>query len=59
MSIFERAKCRNASAVVNSKNVTAEDVTAQFVDIQSRLKSKKEIEIQTLETPEILEAQSN
>lgn len=29
---------------VNSKNVTAEDVTAQFVDIQSRLKSKKEIE---------------
>jgi len=29
---------------VNSKNVTAEDVTAQFVDIQTRLKSKKEIE---------------
>ncbi len=29
---------------VNSKNISAEDVTAQFVDIQSRLKSKKEIE---------------
>jgi hypothetical protein len=29
---------------VNSKSITAEDVTAQFVDIQSRLKSKKEIE---------------
>ena len=29
---------------VNSKSVNAEDVTAQFVDIQSRLKSKKEIE---------------
>lgn len=29
---------------VNSKNVSAEDVTAEFVDIQSRLKSKKEIE---------------
>ncbi len=29
---------------VNSKNITAEDVTAQFVNIQSRLKSKKEIE---------------
>lgn len=29
---------------VNSKSITTEDVTAQFVDIQSRLKSKKEIE---------------
>ncbi|MDP1747116.1 MAG: DUF4349 domain-containing protein [Bacteroidota bacterium] len=29
---------------VNSKSVAAEDVTARFVDIQSRLKSKKEIE---------------
>lgn len=29
---------------VNSKSITAEDVTAQFVDIQSRLRSKKEIE---------------
>ncbi len=29
---------------VNSKNISAEDVTAEFVDIQSRLKSKKEIE---------------
>ncbi len=32
------------AAHVNSKNSSAEDVTAQFVDIQSRLKSKKEIE---------------
>lgn len=29
---------------VNSKNIAVEDVTAQFMDIQSRLKSKKEIE---------------
>lgn len=29
---------------VNSKNISAEDVTAQFVDLQSRLRSKKEIE---------------
>ncbi|MBN8697423.1 MAG: DUF4349 domain-containing protein [Bacteroidetes bacterium] len=29
---------------VNSKSVSAEDVTAQFVDLQSRLRSKKEIE---------------
>lgn len=31
-------------AVVNSKNVYTEDVTAQFVDITARLKSKKEVE---------------
>lgn len=29
---------------INSKNVYVDDVTAQFVDIQSRLRSKKEIE---------------
>jgi hypothetical protein len=29
---------------VNSKSITAEDVTAQYIDIQSRLKSKREIE---------------
>lgn len=29
---------------VNTKNIFIEDVTAEFVDIQSRLKSKKEIE---------------
>jgi len=29
---------------VNSKNITADDVTAQFIDIETRLKSKKEIE---------------
>lgn len=29
---------------VTSKTITAEDVTAQFIDIQSRIKSKKEIE---------------
>lgn len=37
-------KLLTVASNVNSKNVTAEDVTAQFVDIQSRLKSKKEIE---------------
>ncbi len=37
-------KLLTVAANVNSKNITAEDVTAQFVDIQSRLKSKKEIE---------------
>jgi hypothetical protein len=31
-------------AHVNSKNVYTEDVTAQFVDISARLKSKKEVE---------------
>ncbi|HEX8515810.1 MAG TPA: DUF4349 domain-containing protein [Bacteroidia bacterium] len=37
----------NISAIgghVNSKNVYTEDVTAQFVDITARLKSKKEVE---------------
>lgn len=29
---------------INSKSITAEDVTAQYIDIQSRLKSKREIE---------------
>lgn len=29
---------------VTSKTISAEDVTAQFIDIQSRIKSKKEIE---------------
>jgi hypothetical protein len=37
-------KLMTVASNVNSKNITAEDVTAQFVDIQSRLKSKKEIE---------------
>lgn len=37
-------KLLTVASNVNSKNVSAEDVTAQFVDIQSRLKSKKEIE---------------
>lgn len=32
------------ASYVNSKNITAEDVTAEFIDIQTRLKSKKEIE---------------
>jgi hypothetical protein len=31
-------------AHVNSKNIYTEDVTAQFVDISARLKSKKEVE---------------
>lgn len=37
-------KLLTVASNVNSKNVTAEDVTAQFIDIQSRLKSKREIE---------------
>jgi hypothetical protein len=37
-------KLLTVASHVNSKSITAEDVTAQFVDIQSRLKSKKEIE---------------
>lgn len=37
-------KLLTVASHVNSKNITAEDVTAQFIDIQSRLKSKKEIE---------------
>ncbi len=37
-------KLLTVASNVNSKNISAEDVTAQFVDIQSRLKSKKEIE---------------
>ena len=32
------------SVYTNSKNITAEDVTSQFVDIQARLKTKKEVE---------------
>lgn len=32
-------------AHVNSKNIYIEDVTAQFVDITARLKSKKEVEL--------------
>lgn len=38
------SKLLTVASNVNSKNISAEDVTAQFVDIQSRLKSKKEIE---------------
>jgi hypothetical protein len=34
---------------VNSKNIYMEDVTAQFVDITARLKSKKEVEKRYLE----------
>lgn len=34
---------------VNSKNIYTEDVTAQFVDITARLKSKKEVEKRYLE----------
>jgi len=37
-------KLLTVASNVNSKNISAEDVTAQFIDIQSRLKSKKEIE---------------
>jgi hypothetical protein len=37
-------KLLTVASNVNSKNIFAEDVTAQFIDIQSRLKSKKEIE---------------
>lgn len=41
-SLVERLS--SVAMEVNSKTVSAEDVTAQFVDIQARLKTKKEIE---------------
>ena len=37
-------KLLTSASHINSKNISAEDVTAQFVDIQSRLNSKKEVE---------------
>jgi len=37
------------SIYTDSKKIVADDVTEQFVDIQARLKSKKEVEIQYLE----------
>ncbi|MES2622389.1 MAG: DUF4349 domain-containing protein [Bacteroidota bacterium] len=33
------------SVYTNYKNISAEDVTAEFVDIQARLKTKKEVEL--------------
>jgi hypothetical protein len=37
-------KLTDVAAEINSKNVNARDVTAQFVDVQARLKTKKEVE---------------
>ena len=52
------------SVYTNYKNVTAEDVTAEFVDIQARLKTKKEVEERYLallkqanKVPDILEVE--
>jgi hypothetical protein len=33
------------SVYTNCKNISAEDITAEFVDIQARLKTKKEVEL--------------
>jgi hypothetical protein len=48
---FERMVTNISSipAHVNSKNIFTEDVTAEFVDITARLKSKKEVEKRYLE----------
>jgi hypothetical protein len=53
-------------AHVNSKNIYTEDVTAQFIDITARLKSKKEVEKRYLDllqkagkVTEILEVEQN
>ncbi len=37
------------SIYVDSKKIVADDVTEQFVDVQARLKSKKEVELQYLD----------
>ncbi len=38
------AELMKQSIYTNSKSITAEDVTSQFVDMQARLKTKKEVE---------------
>ncbi len=38
------AELMKESIYTNSKSITAEDVTSQFVDMQARLKTKKEVE---------------
>lgn len=54
------------SVYTNSKNITAEDVTSQFVDIEARLKTKKEIELrytallrEAKKVSDILEVENN
>jgi hypothetical protein len=42
-------KVSNIGKELNSKNISSDDVTAQFVDIQARLKTKKEVEKRYLE----------
>jgi hypothetical protein len=51
---------------INYKNVSAEDVTDQFIDIEARLKTKKEVELRYLallkdakKVSEILEVENN
>ena len=49
-SAFEKLmeELMKESVYTNYKNITAEDVTAEFVDIQARLKTKKEVELRYL-----------
>jgi hypothetical protein len=54
------------SVYTNNKDITADDVTAEFVDIQVRLKSKKEVEKRYIEllgraqkVSDIIEVESN
>ncbi len=54
------------SVYTNSKNITAEDVTSQFVDIEARLKTKKEVELrytallrEAKKVSDILEVENN
>ncbi len=51
---------------INNKNISAEDVTGQFVDIEARLKTKKEVELRYLtllkeakKVSDILEVENN
>jgi hypothetical protein len=37
------------SVYTDTKNITADDVTSEFVDVEARLKSKKEVEKRYLE----------
>lgn len=54
------------SVYTNYKNISAEDVTAEYVDLQTRLKTKKEVEQryiailkQATKIPDILEVENN
>lgn len=56
----------NEGIYINYKNVSAEDVTDQFVDVEARLKTKKEVELRYLallkdakKVSDILEVENN